>query len=147
MDAPHCPECQAAMEPAQTVCPSCGKTVVPEYTPDAVEGDPGAFYCYRHKREVTRLRCGRCGRAICTKCAMIGPAGPRCPDCGRNKVPVRGRAVLHEFTAFFRGLFYGPFRIWIVIVLIGAVIGVVRGCMDMMATPSAPVESQSSEEE
>jgi hypothetical protein len=147
MDAPHCPEGRAEMEAGQTVCPACGKTVVPEFTPDPVEGDPGAYYCYRHKREVTRLRCGRCGRAICTQCAMIGPAGPRCPDCGRNKVPVRGRAVWFEVSMFFRGLFrgamYSPFRLWIAIILIGAIIGVVRGCAEMMAAPhSAPVETE-----
>lgn len=146
MDAPHCPKCQAQMEPAQTVCPSCGLTVVPEYTPDPVEGDPGAFYCYRHKREVTRLRCGRCGRAICTKCAMIGPAGPRCPDCGKSKVPVRGRAVVHEFTASLRGIFYGPFRIIIIIVLVSMVIGLAQSCFNVFASRSAPPVEQYEEE-
>ena len=147
MDAPHCPKCQAQMEPAQKVCPSCGETVVPEYTPDPVEGDPGAFYCYRHKRETTRLRCGRCGRAICTKCAMIGPAGPRCPDCGRSAVPVRGRAVWHEFTRSLRGIFYGPFRFWIIIVLVGALVTIVQTCIGAFSQPVAPPNEDYRDEE
>lgn len=131
------------MQPTEAVCTACGATVVPEYTPDSAPDEPGAFLCYRHKRAVTRLRCGRCGRAICPDCAMIGPAGPRCPDCGRNKVPIRGRAVAYEFKSFFRGIFQGPFRFWIIIVLAGMLIGLAQSCFDAFSKRGpAPVETQ-----
>lgn len=132
MGAPTCPHCGAAVQPNAESCPACGKAGVPQYAPDPVAGEDGVFYCYRHKRETTRLRCGRCGRAICTSCAIIGPAGPRCPECGRNKVPVRARAVAHEAKASLRSLFTGPFRYFWMIFLFGTLMTVVTSCFNML---------------
>ena len=132
MDQPRCPKCDAAMEPTAEVCPSCGERVVPQYTPEPAGDEKGLFLCYRHKKEKTRLRCGRCGRAICPDCAIIGPAGPRCPECGRNKVPVRARGVLHDVAASFKGLFAGPYRYIFAIVLVSVLLSLLRGCTDLL---------------
>jgi hypothetical protein len=128
------------MKPGTDVCPGCGETVVAQYTPDPVAGEDGVFHCYRHLREHTRLRCGRCGRAICTRCAMIGPAGPRCPECGRNKVPLRARAVAHEARMSVRGLFSGPMRYVLLFVMVGLIMGFVNTCSGMFSRPSGPAD-------
>jgi hypothetical protein len=46
-----------------------------------VPGEPGAYWCARHKSVKTRLRCGRCEKPICPKCTTYGPTGARCRDC------------------------------------------------------------------
>lgn len=46
-----------------------------------VEGEPGVYWCAKHSKVKTRLRCGRCEKPICTKCTKYGPTGARCPDC------------------------------------------------------------------
>jgi hypothetical protein len=46
-----------------------------------VEGEPGVYWCARHKSVKTRLRCGRCEKPICPKCTTYGPTGARCRDC------------------------------------------------------------------
>lgn len=51
----------------------------------AVEGEPGVYWCARHKKVKTRLRCGRCEKPICPKCTIMGPTGARCPDCASNR--------------------------------------------------------------
>jgi hypothetical protein len=61
-----------------------------------VDGEAGAYYCFKHKKEVTRVTCGRCEKPICPKCLVIGPAGVRCHDCARNKVAVRWRGLAHD---------------------------------------------------
>ncbi len=138
MEPPRCPKCDSVMKPGTDVCPGCGETVAAQYSPDAVPGDFGAYYCYRHKRAVTRLRCGRCGRAICPDCALIGPAGPRCPDCGRHKVPVSARAVAHEAKMTFRGLLTGPLRYLWMVILFGLVMTLINTCSGMFAQRSGP---------
>jgi len=46
-----------------------------------VPGEPGVYFCARHKSVQTRLRCGRCEKPICPKCTNYGPTGARCRDC------------------------------------------------------------------
>jgi hypothetical protein len=46
-----------------------------------VEGEPGVYWCARHKGVKTRLRCGRCEKPICPKCTTYGPTGARCREC------------------------------------------------------------------
>lgn len=50
-----------------------------------VPGEPGVYWCAKHRKVKTRLRCGRCERPICIKCTVYGPTGARCPDCASNR--------------------------------------------------------------
>lgn len=50
-----------------------------------VAGEPGVYWCARHRKTQTRLRCGRCETPICPKCMVQGPTGARCRDCGSNR--------------------------------------------------------------
>ena len=129
------------MRPGTEVCPGCGETVVAQYTPDAVPGEDGVFYCHRHRREHTRLRCGRCGRAICTRCAMIGPAGPRCQACGSNRVPLRARAIAHDVKVSLLGLFNGPLRYVFLIVLVSLVLTLARSCSGFFSRQAGPADN------
>lgn len=64
--------------------------------PPVEAGEPGLFYCYRHKKETTRVTCGRCERPLCPRCVTVGANGVRCRECARNKVPVRLGGVFHN---------------------------------------------------
>lgn len=46
-----------------------------------VAGEPGVYWCARHRKTHTRLRCGRCETPICPKCTIYGPSGARCQNC------------------------------------------------------------------
>src|SRR5690606_21233172 len=92
-----------------------------------VPGEPGVYFCARHKSIKTRLRCGRCETPICPKCTKYGPPGARCPACSSNRTshvyqvsPLQYLlafgvaygcsllgALLANFIAFFV-LFYAP---------------------------------------
>lgn len=50
-----------------------------------VPDEPGVYWCAKHRKVKTRLRCGRCERPICIKCTVYGPTGARCPDCASNR--------------------------------------------------------------
>ena len=50
-----------------------------------VEGEPGVYWCARHRKVKTRLRCGRCDAPICPKCTNYGPTGVRCKTCLSNR--------------------------------------------------------------
>lgn len=50
-----------------------------------VEGEPGVWFCARHKNVKVRLRCGRCEKPICPKCTVMAPTGSRCSDCASNR--------------------------------------------------------------
>ncbi len=50
-----------------------------------VPGEPGVYFCARHKNVKVRLRCGRCETPICAKCTVMTPVGARCRDCGTNR--------------------------------------------------------------
>lgn len=59
-----------------------------EVSPSAqyeVPGEPGVYWCARHRRVKTRLRCGRCEKPICPQCTVMGPTGARCRDCASNR--------------------------------------------------------------
>jgi hypothetical protein len=62
---------------------------MPETTEDfselAVPGEPGVWWCWRHRKVQTRLRCGRCEKPICPKCTRMGPTGARCVECISNR--------------------------------------------------------------
>jgi hypothetical protein len=48
----------------------------------------GTYYCARHPKTETLLRCGRCETFICPRCAVFTDVGARCPDCApRRKLP------------------------------------------------------------
>ena len=95
----RCSRCGAEAAEVTKFCPACGAKFVAQPEAIQVDGDPGAYYCWKHKKEVTRVTCGRCEKPICTKCLVIGPAGVRCKDCARNKIPVRMSGVLHDATS------------------------------------------------
>lgn len=92
-----CMECQAQNPDTNKFCGSCGKELnsAPAAAVEA-SGEAGVYFCARHPKVKTRLRCGRCEVPICPKCTVFSPAGTRCRDCARNKVPVRPGAVLHQ---------------------------------------------------
>lgn len=50
-----------------------------------VPGEPGVWFCARHKGVQTRLRCGRCEKPICPRCTVMGPTGARCRECASNR--------------------------------------------------------------
>ena len=92
-----CPKCGADNAEGNKYCGACGVALGGTALPAvAVPGEDGAFYCARHPKVVTRLRCGKCEAPICTKCTVFTPAGTRCRTCAKNKVKVRPGAVLHE---------------------------------------------------
>ena len=94
----RCSQCLAEVQGSPKFCPECGKKFVPNPAPVSA-GEDGVFFCYKHKKEVTRVSCGRCERPICPKCMVLSPAGVRCKECARNKVPVRLRGVVHDMGA------------------------------------------------
>jgi len=106
-----CQRCKAENPDTNKFCGSCGAelsaattAVVPDAVPATesplvaipVPGDPGAFYCAKHNKAVTRLRCGRCENPICPKCTVYTPGGTRCRTCARHKIAVRPLGVLNE---------------------------------------------------
>ena len=102
-------------------CSHCGKKFIPR--PDPVNaGEEGLYFCWKHKKEPTRVSCGRCEKPICTKCLVIGPAGPRCKECARNKIGFRPRALVHRATSSVGGRIDGRtvwyIYIWTIIIRI-----------------------------
>lgn len=49
--------------------------------PDATELE---FFCYRHPKRSTSLRCYKCSKPICSECTVKTPVGYLCPDCYRE---------------------------------------------------------------
>ncbi len=93
----QCKACQSESADGNKFCGTCGAAVASEPVAAVpAPGEDGAFFCARHSKTVTRLRCGRCETPICTRCTVYSPAGTRCKACARNKVAVRPAAVLHE---------------------------------------------------
>jgi hypothetical protein len=119
---------------------SMSETITEDYR---VPGEPGVFFCARHRNVKTRLRCGRCEKPICPKCTKFGPTGARCADCASNRTShmyqvkpwqfvlaflvAFGCSLLGSLAATFSGfflLFYAP----LVGTLIGkAIVRVVKG--------------------
>jgi hypothetical protein len=100
----HCSICGTENPADSKFCRSCGKKFVP-VAPAVEAGEPGVYYCYKHKNETTRVTCGRCERPLCPKCVTVGANGVRCRHCARNKTPVRLSGVLHDTgSAIGRGV-------------------------------------------
>lgn len=91
----RCSKCGAENAEPKKFCGECGAAFVPrEDRP--VPGEPGVYYCARHQKDTTRVRCGRCEKPVCTRCAIHGPVGVRCRECAKNRVPVRPMGLLHS---------------------------------------------------
>jgi hypothetical protein len=99
-----CAKCNVENPADKKFCGDCGAPLAVQDTAVAVPGDEGAYYCARHKKEVTRVRCGRCEIPICPRCTVYGPAGVRCRECARNRVPLRPMGVVHEATRGLNGV-------------------------------------------
>ncbi len=95
----RCSKCGAEAKEPTKFCGACGVAFVPMPKAVPVPGEDGVFYCAKHKKETTRVTCGRCEKPICHRCMIIGPAGVRCKECARNRVPIRARGVLHDVTS------------------------------------------------
>ena len=90
-----CQKCNAENPADKRFCGDCGAALEAQAAV-RVPGDDGAYYCTRHQKEITRVRCGRCETPICPRCMVYSPAGVRCRDCARNRVPIRPMGVLNE---------------------------------------------------
>jgi hypothetical protein len=124
----ECPRCGKMNEPSAKFCSRCGIEMATVKRPaEVTEAD--AVLCYRHKRELTRLSCGKCGRPVCHRCAINGPAGIRCGDCGKMDIPFNPRGAWFGFQRSISGMFgRSPYMIYMVIFLLMSVFGVIRGC-------------------
>ncbi|HTE18420.1 MAG TPA: hypothetical protein VK689_08565 [Armatimonadota bacterium] len=91
----HCTRCGGENGDGKKFCGDCGAPVAARETAVPVPGEPGAYYCARHRKEPTRVTCGRCETPVCTRCAVAGPVGVRCRECARSRVPLRPLGVLH----------------------------------------------------
>jgi hypothetical protein len=92
----RCEKCGAENPDNHKFCSECGAKFVARSPSIPVPGEEGVFYCTKHKKEPTRVSCGRCEKPICHKCMIVGPAGVRCRDCGKRKRPVRVRGMMHD---------------------------------------------------
>ncbi len=96
-----CPTCKADNPDGKKFCGECGAALSEPIKSEAVEaavpvpGDDGAFFCAKHTKTITRLRCGRCETPICPRCTVHTPAGMRCRACAKNKIAVRPAGLLH----------------------------------------------------
>ena len=109
-----CPGCKAENPDGKKFCGECGAALAaPEPVPSvAVPGEAGAWYCTRHTKAVTRLRCGRCEAPICPKCTVYTPAGTRCRACSKNKIAVRPAGLLHSAVGLVEGASPMGRRVW-----------------------------------
>ena len=89
----NCPQCKAANPDGKKFCGECGGELKEL---EAVAVPDGEYYCARHTKAVTRLRCGRCESPICPKCTVYTPAGTRCRPCSKNKLALRAARVVHS---------------------------------------------------
>jgi len=92
----RCDRCGADNPEAKKFCGDCGAAFVPRPEPVPVPGQAGAFFCARHKKEPTRVTCGRCEKPVCIRCAVHGPVGVRCRECARHRIGVRPMGLLHS---------------------------------------------------
>lgn len=105
----------------QSVVPRQGEKGQP------VEGEPGVWWCARHARVKTRLRCGRCETPICPKCTKYGPTGARCPACVSNK-----GLHLYQISPRQYGLAV------VVAIMLGSVLGFVASFSSLLVLFYAP---------
>ena len=106
-----CPGCKAENPNGKKFCGECG-AALEKPTPMPVVGEDGAWYCAKHPKAVTRLRCGRCEAPICPKCTVYTPAGTRCRACARNKIALRPAGVLHRAVGAVEGASPMGRRVW-----------------------------------
>lgn len=106
-----CPGCQTANPDGNKFCGGCGANLE-KPVPTAVAGEDGAWYCARHTKVVTRLRCGRCEVPICPRCTVYTPAGTRCRACAKNKIALRPAGVLHSAVGAVEGASPIGRRVW-----------------------------------
>ena len=92
----RCSRCNSENPEGKKFCGDCGAEITPRTEPVSVPGDPGAYFCARHKKEPTRVTCGRCDTPVCTRCAVPGPVGIRCRECAKNRIGFRPMGALHE---------------------------------------------------
>lgn len=141
-----CASCGSENPEGNSYCGSCGQKLFQAFDKVAVEGDDGAFYCYRHKRESTRLSCGRCGKPVCTRCAVLGPAGIRCPECAKQHIAFRPMGAVSDLTRGLRNVGRGgsyTIYIWIVVTLL--VLSYVGSCSVMRQSHQYQPTRKSSE--
>jgi len=93
-----------------------------------VEGEDGVWWCKRHAKVKTRLRCGRCETPICGKCTKYGPTGARCPDCGSYKGSHVYQVAPQQYLAAVA-----------VAVFLGSISGMIAGFVGFFALFYAPV--------
>ena len=67
----------------------------------AIAEEPGVYWCWRHRKVKTRLRCGRCEKPICPKCTVMGPTGARCRECASNRTQHIYRVSPLQFVLTF----------------------------------------------
>jgi hypothetical protein len=127
-DVPRCRACGAENAADLPYCGACGKKFVAREADVPVTGDNGAFYCFKHTKEVTRLRCSHCEKPICTRCAVIGPAGVKCKTCSRNKIPITARGIVHDVTGGAKGAVsrFGARPVWYLMIW-GFIIRLIAG--------------------
>ena len=109
-----CLNCKTEAPEGKKFCGECGAALIPpEATgPVAVPGEDGTWFCTRHTKAVTRLRCGRCEAPICPKCTVYTSAGTRCRACSKNKIAVRPAGLLHGALGVVEGASGGGRRVW-----------------------------------
>jgi len=102
-----------------------------------VPGENGVWHCARHKKSITRLRCGRCEKPICPKCTIMAPTGARCRECASNRDAHMYQVAPQHFAlalgaSFFVGILgaglieiAGAFWFWVLLYApaIGPVLG------------------------
>lgn len=93
-----------------------------------VPGEPGVYWCAKHQKVKTRLRCGRCERPICPKCTVYGPTGTRCRICASNK-----SSHIYQVTPLQYVLAV------VTAVLLGSLSGFIAGIASFFALFYAPV--------
>ena len=71
-----------------------------------VPDEPGVFWCARHSKTKTRLRCGKCEAPICPKCTVMSPVGARCRDCASNRSSHIYQIAPAQYAAAF-GIAFG----------------------------------------
>ncbi len=106
-----CSECKAENPDDKKFCGECGRPLE-KAAAIAVPGEDGVYYCTKHTKAVTRLRCGRCEAPICPKCTVYTPAGTRCRACAKNKIAVRPAGLLHSAIGTVEGASPIGRRVW-----------------------------------
>ncbi len=112
----RCSKCGAESKEQTKFCPECGKKFVPIEQPVAAGAEEGLYFCFKHKKEQTRVQCGRCERPICSKCMVMGPAGVRCKSCAKNRIAIRPRGVMHDLGSGATSP--GAQRVWYMVIFL-----------------------------